>query len=92
MQNLANGLQSHLRRPVTDATGLAGKYDFTLDFSMEGLDLGRGPIPISRGDGAETHPDIFSALQSQAGLKLEAKKVGVEVIVVDHVEKKPTGN
>jgi uncharacterized protein (TIGR03435 family) len=49
-------------------------------------------LPASQPDAAEPLPDIFSALQSQLGLKLEQKKVAVEVFVVDHMEKTPTGN
>ena len=48
---------------------------------------GRGPAPDS-----EPMPTLFAALQSQLGLKLEAKKGPVEIIVVDHVEKTPTEN
>lgn len=91
MQDLANSLQGQLKRPVVDATRLTGKYDFTLKFSMEGLDLGSGRIPVSPGD-AEIPPDIFSALQSQLGLKLESKRGPVDMIVVDHVEKTPVAN
>jgi uncharacterized protein (TIGR03435 family) len=36
-------------------------------------------------------PRIFEAVQDQLGLKLEARKGPVEVIVVDHVEK-PSAN
>jgi uncharacterized protein (TIGR03435 family) len=91
MQDLANSLQGQLKRPVTDATGLTAKYNFTLNFSMEGLDLGSGRIPVSPGD-VEPPPDIFTALQSQLGLKLEPKKGPVDLIVIDHIEKTPTGN
>ncbi len=35
---------------------------------------------------------LLNAVQSQLGLKLEAKKVPVEMIVVDHIEKIPTEN
>jgi uncharacterized protein (TIGR03435 family) len=37
-------------------------------------------------------PDIFAALQSQLGLKLERKPVPVDVFVVDHMEKTPSAN
>jgi uncharacterized protein (TIGR03435 family) len=93
MPQLANILQHQLQRPVTDETGLSGKYDFVLNFSTQGLNLGSGRIAVSQGDGEPPHqPDIAGALQSQAGLKLEAKKVSLEIIIVDRMEKTPTGN
>jgi uncharacterized protein (TIGR03435 family) len=92
MQELADSLQRQLKRPVVNATGLPAKYDFVLDFSTEGLYLGRGRIPVSPGADAEALPDVFSALPSQLGLKLESKKVPTEMIVVDHIEKTPTEN
>jgi len=50
---------------------------------------GRGPgtTPDS-----EPVPTLFAALQSQLGLKLDAKKGPVEIIVVDHMEKTPSEN
>jgi uncharacterized protein (TIGR03435 family) len=47
---------------------------------------------LSATSDAESVPTLFGALQSQLGLKLEAKKGQMELIVVDHVEKVPTEN
>jgi uncharacterized protein (TIGR03435 family) len=108
MQDLAGGLTSQLSRPVTDATALKAKYDFTLTFSPEGLNGPMGqlppPPPPPPGAGglngapaagpADAEPllDIFGAVQAQLGLKLEPKKGPVELIVIDHAEKTPTEN
>jgi uncharacterized protein (TIGR03435 family) len=42
-------------------------------------------------DSASAPPSLFTAIQEQIGLKLEATKAPAEVFVVDHVEK-PSGN
>ena len=88
---LANSLQSQLQRPVVDATGLAGKYDFVLTFSTEGLDLGKGRMLVGP-NSLENPPDLFHALPSQLGLRLEPRKAPAEMLVIDHAEKTPTGN
>lgn len=69
---------------VTDETGLPAKYDYILTYATEGT------APPSQA--LEPLPDIFGALQSQLGLKLEKKSVPVQVFVVDHMEKTPSGN
>jgi uncharacterized protein (TIGR03435 family) len=98
MEGFAHAVETVLKVPVADATGLTGKYDFTVTYSGG---FGRdGPYasslaPPSDGTTFEAQdplPDIFSALQSQLGLKLEPRKVPVEVMVVDHMEKTPVGN
>jgi uncharacterized protein (TIGR03435 family) len=93
MQTLAHQLERMFSSTVTDATGLTAKYDFTVTFAG-GTEPGGALASSSSADqtAAEPLPDIFSALQSQLGLKLEPKKVAVEVFVVDHMEKTPTGN
>jgi len=80
MAQLANLLTSQLKRPVTDATGLAGKYDFSLRWVPEGF---------SKPDDPE--PTLSDAVQ-QLGLKLEQKKGVVDMIVIDHIDKVPTEN
>jgi uncharacterized protein (TIGR03435 family) len=108
MQDLAQRLTGQLNRPVTDATELTAKYDFTLTYSPEGMGgpggmmIGPPPPAPPPGGGTggpgqslpetETPPDLFTALQAQLGLKLEAKKGPVEIIVVDHIEKTPIEN
>jgi len=78
---------------VVDKTGLIGKYDFTLQWTP---DEGDSPM-LSNPTGGTPNgqpappdpngPSLATALQEQLGLKLESKKVLVEVIVIDHVEK-----
>jgi uncharacterized protein (TIGR03435 family) len=58
---------------------------------------GRGgdgtPTPQSATDPGSGLPNIFTALEKQLGLKLvKAKDVPVDVVVIDHAEKVPTGN
>ena len=91
MAEFAAALQNQMKHPVVDATGLPDKYDFVLSFSTEGLDMGSGRIPVSGGD-TEAPPDISAAVQKQLGLKLESKKVPVEIIVTEHADRLPTGN
>ena len=75
-------VEAQLQRRVTDATGLAGKYDFDLWWSE---DLDADPsAPADR-------PTIRSAIQS-LGLKLETLKTPLDVVVVDRVEKLPVEN
>jgi len=67
--------------PVMDMTGLAGQFDFTLD--LAGWDPATKPEDI-----APSRKDVvMAAIQEQLGLKLESRKVPIEILVVDHVEK-----
>lgn len=77
MARLSEGLARQLGRPVTDATGLTGKYEIKLQWSKDSAD--------------DQGVSIFAALQ-QLGLKLEAKKGPIEVLVVDHMERTATEN
>jgi uncharacterized protein (TIGR03435 family) len=80
-----------LARPVVDRTGLTGAYDFTLEWMP---DMAQTPIPdAANADNLPGAPgaSIFMAIQEQLGLKLEAGKAPIEVVVIDHVER-PSGN
>jgi uncharacterized protein (TIGR03435 family) len=94
MRELATELEKALGVPVRDETQLTDKFDFALKFSPEGLNgPGGRPAPGTTAlDAPEPQRDIFSALQSDIGVKLESKRGPIEVIVIDHAEKIPTGN
>jgi len=61
-------------RPVIDRTGLTGKYDYVLEWSLDS-------------DASATRPTIFTALQEQLGLRLESVKAPVDTLVIDHIER-----
>jgi uncharacterized protein (TIGR03435 family) len=83
MLGLAAVLQmSFVDRPIVDHTGFAGKYDFDLNFTH---DLASSTGSLANDPNAP--PDLFTAIQEQLGLKLEAVQAPAEVLVVDHIEK-----
>jgi uncharacterized protein (TIGR03435 family) len=94
LQGLAPG---YIHTPVLDATGLEGSWDFTLTFSsigqLRGGPGGNAPeaanTEASDPNGALSLPD---AIAKQLGLKLEQTKRPVNVLVIDHIEPKPTEN
>ena len=74
METFARNLAGATGRNVIDKTGLAGGYDFELDF-----------IP---GQSADTvGASLFTAIQEQLGLKLDSQRAPVEVLVIDRLER-----
>ena len=76
MEDFAKFLQFQLDRPVVDQTGLKGKYDFKLAWTKDNA-------PVTDDNAA---PGFFTAIQEQAGLKIEPSKAEVEVLAIDHAE------
>jgi uncharacterized protein (TIGR03435 family) len=70
-----------MSEPVVDRTGLTGRWDFELKWTT---DETRAPVENAA-------PGVFTAVQEQLGLKLEAGKTPTDVVVVDAVEK-PSAN
>jgi uncharacterized protein (TIGR03435 family) len=81
-----------LDRPVVDQTGLTGRYDFTLNWTPDDSQFGgmgaKVPPPT---DSSDALPNLYTAIQEQLGLKLEATRAPADVMVIDHVEK-PSAN
>jgi uncharacterized protein (TIGR03435 family) len=78
-------LTRRMGAPVLDMTGLTGIYDFTVDISGLGFNGNPSANP-------NPGPSIFTAVEENLGLKLEARKAPIDVLVIDHVEKVPTEN
>lgn len=94
MLDFANGMQRAIMdRPVVDQTGIKGSYDFTLNWTPDEsqfIPLGWRFTPPSADDPA-AQPNLFTAIQTQLGLKLESVKTMVRVLVIDHIEE-PSAN
>jgi uncharacterized protein (TIGR03435 family) len=88
MPELAAELQRvEFDRPVVDRTGIKGEFDFAVTAtSTKPFFVGEAP------DTSEAAPPlIFTALEEQLGLRLEAVKTAVPCLVVDAVER-PSAN
>jgi uncharacterized protein (TIGR03435 family) len=96
MEQLCGILSSQLGRPVTDMTGLKAEYDYSMDFSPEGLSMMKSVPAMPAGGGAdggsgESGATLFTAIQ-ELGLKLESRKGPMDLVVIDSAEKTPTEN
>jgi bla regulator protein blaR1 len=84
METLVKFLAIDVLRPVADETHLTAHYDFTLDWTPD--------RPASATPGAETAsdptgPTIFTAIEEQLGLRLESRKMPVDTLIIDRIEK-----
>jgi uncharacterized protein (TIGR03435 family) len=95
MSKLVETLSDIGNRIVIDKTGFTGTFDAHLEFAPDdavGNGIGQAAIgEPGRPTPASSSPSLFSALQEQLGLRLEAAKSPVEVLVVAHAER-PTAN
>jgi uncharacterized protein (TIGR03435 family) len=77
-----------LDRPVLDQTGISGRYDFTLVWTPDDSQFaGMGAKIPPPTDNANAPPNLYTAIQEQIGLKLDATKAPADVMVIDHLEK-----
>jgi uncharacterized protein (TIGR03435 family) len=78
MANFAGLLSPMLQAPVVDKTGLAGFYSFSFD-------------PTKEETRREEFPSVFTVLE-ELGLRLESRKLPLEVIVIESGNKVPVEN
>jgi uncharacterized protein (TIGR03435 family) len=89
MAKLAEVLTRMLVAPVVDMTDAKGLYSFNLEWTSDNSrsqTAADGLLPE-----ASSGPSLFTALQRELGIKLEAKRLPIEVLVIDKAER-PTEN
>jgi uncharacterized protein (TIGR03435 family) len=80
-----------IKRPVIDKTDLKGKFEFSLYWTQEDISWTNGiqnPPPNEPIGG----PSVFEALEKQLGLRLEPSRSQIHVLVIEHIDRKPTEN
>lgn len=80
MTQLVRSLSAWIGQPITDETGLDGRFALTLVFQHGSPRGGRSAPP-------DDPPSVFTAIQEQLGLKLEPTTVDTRVLVIDHIER-----
>lgn len=90
VQQMANAYIDH---PIVDATGLEGGWDFAIGWTPKGALLASTPN-ANQQEGQAADPNgglsFFDAMEKELGLKVVKEKRSIPVIVVDHVEEKPS--
>lgn len=101
MTQFAQRLAGRVDRSVIDKTGVAGMFNFHLEFTPDPYMRGQTMGPGRGGDAAaagpsdappsDTGPNLFAALQEQIGLRLLPEKGPVKFLIIESVQK-PAAN
>jgi len=98
MTALAKHLSKTLDAPVQDFTELKGTYDIDLSWITDRLGPSAQNYAVTHPDATDTPAavpsgdDIFTSIRDTLGLRLASRKLQVEVVVIDHIERAPTEN
>lgn len=87
LDTLAQALTRQLGRAVHNRTGLTGTYDLTLRYEP----ITAGALNTDETAAVTERPSIFTALDTQLGLKLEARKEMVDILMIDNIQR-PSDN
>jgi uncharacterized protein (TIGR03435 family) len=89
VSQLVEILSNVLHSPVIDLTGLKGRYDITVNATKYAADL----TPKAPGDAPmDLAALIITGLQEEFGLKLEPRKVSLDLLIIEHAEQTPAQN
>lgn len=85
IESFARLLGDFLERPLNDETGLTGTFDLELQFTAQRSSSPGAVTPggLATAAGPDDVPTVFTAIQEQLGLKLDAQRGRAEVWIVD---------
>jgi uncharacterized protein (TIGR03435 family) len=91
---LVHLLSREFQMPIDDHTGLQGNFDFKLTFAPKPPGaLPPPPSADSPSNGADdVAPNLTTAVQQQLGLRLNARRVPTDILIVDRADQLPTQN
>jgi uncharacterized protein (TIGR03435 family) len=97
MPQFAELIAAHADRPVIDMTGLKGSYEIHIVMQPPEPPAGGNQRDGSLPPSGSPPPVDFVGVAirrtvEQLGLKLEARRVPIAMMTVDHLERDPTGN
>jgi uncharacterized protein (TIGR03435 family) len=95
IRQLLDSIERYLDRPAVDMTGLTGVYDVTIQYSLDELRnvlRATGSSVTIPDAAADQFPGSIPSSFESLGLKLEARKAPLEILVIDRIEKTPTQN
>jgi uncharacterized protein (TIGR03435 family) len=92
LSQLLEFIANEVHIPVVDQTGLTGRYNYFFDIEPYFTEESRKAAGPGGGPPPDANAIIAVAMQKELGIKVESKKVPLEVIVVDKVEKAPIEN
>jgi bla regulator protein blaR1 len=84
LEQIAQTLAGITGHPVRNETALEGYYDLDMKWTPDAAPAAPDAADVLP---AQVGPTLFTALQEQLGLKLEAKRGPVETLVIDRAER-----
>ncbi len=84
------GVPFRIDRPIQDKTGLEGRYDFELKVADDMIGMKHAFEGMLRG--SDDGPSLTGLIQDQLGLRFNAEKASVDVLVLDTVDRLPVAN
>lgn len=91
MESLVELMSRFTAKPVVDMTGIKGQYEFELFFAAETDEGPHTPAVDGVATPVVPAPSVLDAVK-EYGLRLEARKAPMEMLIVTHLEKAPTEN